>query len=342
MSPLAPLVFPPLSVLYGGIVRARAALYKRGTFRRSRLDAPVISVGNITTGGTGKTPLVAWLAGVLAREGRKVCILTRGYGRQNASRMVIVSDGKEVQATPDEAGDEPFLLASKLKGVAAVISNADRKTAGDLAIRQFAVDTFILDDGFQHLRLHRDLDIVTVDATNPWAGGFLLPFGRLREPPSSLRRAGCIILTRTEQVENSEAILKVIADVSDERPVFVSRMQVSRFSAAMDASSIKSPQNPVAAFCAVGNPQAFFKQLQNEGCELVLKRSFPDHHRYKEREVRMLVEEARLGGARSLVTTEKDAVKLNAFKFDLPCYVLEIEIAITQEQELLQMIRSVL
>ena len=341
MSPLAPLVLPPLSVLYGGIARARAALYKRGTFRRFRLDAPVISVGNITTGGTGKTPMVAWLAGVLARESRKVCILTRGYGRQNVSRMVIVSDGNEVQATPDEAGDEPFLLASKLKGVAAVISNADRKTAGDLAIRQFAVDTFVLDDGFQHLRLHRDLDIVTVDATNPWAGGFLLPFGRLREPPSSLRRAGCIILTRTEQVENSEPILKVIADVSAERPVFVSRMQVSRFSA-MDASPPEFPENPVAAFCAVGNPESFFKQLQNEGCELVLKRTFPDHHRYKEREVRMLVEEARLGGARSLVTTEKDAVKLKAFRFDLPCYVLEIEIAITHEQELLQIVRSVL
>ncbi len=343
MKALEPIVLPPLSALYGVITRARLALYGRGTFRVSELEVPVISVGNITTGGTGKTPLVEWLARRLVGEGRKVCILTRGYGRTNSGRRVIVSDAQKVLATPDEAGDEAFLLASKLKSLVAVISDADRIAAGKWAISQFGVDTLLLDDAFQHLRVHRDLNIITVDATNPWGGGHLLPFGSLREPLSGLERADCILLTRTEQIDTTDGIVTRLSKLSRGRPVFLSQMQTRGFSSVVNLDvldSTTSPENPIAAFCGIGNPKAFFHQLQSEGCQLALTRAFPDHHSYNQAELRSLVQEAKKAGARGLVTTAKDAVKLSSFDFEIPCYVLEIEIAIDDEERLMEIIRQ--
>src|SRR5688572_16050197 len=161
------IVLPPLSLLYGAVTRTRLSLYRRGTFQTTKLERPVISVGNITTGGTGKTPLVEWVSRVLAAHGKQVCILTRGYGRKDPHLQVIVSDGYGVLASPADAGDEPYLLATKLSGLAAVISSADRIAAGREAIKDFGADCFVLDDGFQHLRVARDLNMVTIDATNP-------------------------------------------------------------------------------------------------------------------------------------------------------------------------------
>jgi tetraacyldisaccharide 4'-kinase len=320
MKALAPIVLPPLSALYGAISKARLSLYQRGALNVSRLDAKVVSVGNLTTGGTGKTPLVEWLARALHDEGKKVCILTRGYGRSNAKRRVIVSDGSRVLATADEAGDEPFLLATNLVGNAAVISDPDRVAAGSWAISEFGIDTFILDDGFQHLRLHRDLNILTIDATNPWGGGQLLPYGRLREPLSGVARADCIVLTRSEQVEEAREIVNRLESLCPGRPVFLSRMIKRRFTPA-------PPQNPILAFCGVGNPEAFFEQLRTEGLELAATRVFPDHHAYNSQDIASLTREAKKIGASSLVTTAKDAVKLAKLDFEIPWYVLEIEIA---------------
>ncbi|PWT82643.1 MAG: tetraacyldisaccharide 4'-kinase [Acidobacteria bacterium] len=342
MNALAPLVMSPLTAVYGAVVRSRRILYERGTFRRSKLAAPVISVGNITTGGTGKTPMVLWLASWLAQSGRKVCILTRGYRRRNAERLTIVSDGQEVCAGPDDAGDEPFLLATKLLGIASVISNADRKTAGDLAIEKFGTDTFILDDGFQHLQLNRDFDIVTIDATNPWGSGSLLPLGRLREPITSLSRADCIVLTRTHQVEEYKSILTHIAKASGGRPVLISRMQTRGYTRVVTGRTEREvPEVPLAAFCGIGNSKAFFQQVESEvGKDLVMKRAFSDHHSYSLKDIAMLVDEAKQQGAHSLVTTEKDAVKLTGFEFGLPCYALAIEIVIDDVQSLTNQIRD--
>lgn len=326
------LILPPLSVLYGAITRTRLSLYRRGTFHSTKLDRPVISVGNITTGGTGKTPLVEWVARKIAVEGRKVCILTRGYGRDNPDRQVVVSDGNTVLASPSEAGDEPFLLATNLRGVAAVISGADRVAAGKEAIRQFDTDCFVLDDGFQHLRLARDLNIVTIDATNPWGGGHLLPYGRLREPLSGLKRAGCIVITRTDQSNNVAPLHKEIVRHAGNIPIFLSRMRT------LNNSPEKIIQ-PVAAFCAIGNPRSFFNQIRHE---IVLERAFPDHHRYSQDEIDSLTEAAKAAGAGSLITTAKDAVKLRSLSFTLPCYVLEIEPQIDNEEELIRLILKVL
>jgi tetraacyldisaccharide 4'-kinase len=331
------LILPPLSVLYGVVTRTRLSLYRRGTFHSTKLDRPVISIGNITTGGTGKTPVVEWVARTVAASGKKVCILTRGYGRDNPDRMVVVSDGKTVLATPSEAGDEPFLLATNLSGTAAVISSADRVVAGNEAIRQFDTDCFVLDDGFQHLRLQRDLNIVTIDATNPWGGGHLLPYGRLREPLSGLSRADCIVITRTDQANNLDELHNEIRAYTGNIPVFRSTMRKSRITSLHGLSEEIVP--PVATFCAVGNPRSFFNQVPYKS---VVQKSFADHHRYSQSDIDSLIDAARRAGASSLITTAKDAVKLRSLSFSLPCFVLEIELRIDNEADLIQLMKSVL
>ena len=328
------LLLPPLSALYGAVTRTRLSLYQRGTFHTTKLDRPVISVGNITAGGTGKTPLVEWISKVVAARGKKACILTRGYGRENAQRQVVVSDGATILTTPNEAGDEPYLLATKLLGSAAVICNIDRISAARYAIENFGADCFVLDDGFQHLRVARDLNIVTIDATNPWGGGELLPYGRLREPLSGLSRADYAVLTRCDQVETVEPLHQQLRDLLHDRPVFESRMR--------SVKSLLPTNGPVAAFCAVGNPESFFTQLRNAGYELALQKTFPDHHAYTQQDITHLIKEASCAGATNLITTAKDAVKLRSLSFTLPWHVFEIEIAIQNEDAFKQLIFDLL
>jgi tetraacyldisaccharide 4'-kinase len=336
------IVLPPLSLLYGAITRTRLSLYRRGTFHTTRLERPVISVGNITTGGTGKTPLVEWVSRKLAAQGKKVCILTRGYGRKDPHLQVIVSDGYSILASPNEAGDEPYLLATNLKGVAAVISSADRIAAGHEAINDFGSNCFVLDDGFQHLRLARDLNIVTIDATNPWGGGTLLPYGRLRENPEGLRRADCVVITRCDQVRNLDALQNELARLTDNRPIFNSQMRTSRVSALKNGAGTLAPQARVAAFCAVGNPSSFVEHLRRSDYEIALSSSFPDHHVYSQDEIDSITRSAEQAGATALITTAKDAVKLRTLSFSIPCYVLEIEMAIEETEELTRLILTVL
>jgi len=332
------IVLSPLSLLYGAVTRTRLSLYRRGTFVTTKLDRPVVSVGNITTGGTGKTPLVEWVAKTLAGQGKRPCILTRGYGRKDPHVQVIVSDGYGVLASPMEAGDEPYLLAVNLSGIAAVISSADRIAAGQEAINDFGSDCFVLDDGFQHLRLARDLNIVTIDATNPWGGGSLLPYGRLRESREGLSRADCVVITRCDQVRSLEALRSEIVKYTGNRPIFNSQMRTSRVSSLKNGPGALSSPARLAAFCAIGNPSAFFEHLRRSGYELVLQKSFPDHHIFSQEEVDSLIESAKNAGANSLITTAKDAVKLRTLSFPIPCYVLEIEIAIENADELARML----
>lgn len=345
MTRTSGLILAPLGSLYSAVMRARRALYKRGALRVHKIDASVISVGNITTGGTGKTPLVEWVARAVAREGRRVCILTRGYGRADAGKRVVVSDGERLLTDAREGGDEPRLLAEMLQGVAAVVSDADRVAAARWAEENLGADVFILDDGFQHLRIARNLNLVTVDATNPWGGERLLPAGRLREPLRELARADCIILTRCEQAQDLEQLRKQAERFSDGRPILTSRTR-TRTLRPLDAIQMKdtsddsSTHHSFAVFCAIGNPTAFFEHLHREGHTTKLTRSFPDHHVYSQSDIDELVSEAKREGAQALLTTAKDAVKLRALHFDLPCYVLEIELEFDDEEKLLEMIRE--
>ncbi|HKB68795.1 MAG TPA: tetraacyldisaccharide 4'-kinase [Pyrinomonadaceae bacterium] len=341
MNPLSSLILPPLSAIYSVVARARIRSYQRGWLSVSKLSAPVISVGNLTTGGTGKTPLVEWVC--KAVESRKrVCVLTRGYGRANPQSQVVVSDGTKLLAAEREAGDEPYLLARNLLGIAAVVSNPDRVAAGEWAIKNLGSEVFVLDDGFQHLRLARDLDIVTIDATNPWGGGTLLPYGRLREPRAGLSRADCIVVTRTEQAEDTLSLTENVQRLAGAIPVFTSHMMTSGIHR-LNGESVNNeglPAQPVAAFCGVGNPESFFNQLRQEGCTPVFTRSFSDHHDYLQAELNQLTKEAKNHGATGLMTTAKDALKLASLELELPCYVLEIKISIDDETGLMKMIRA--
>lgn len=336
------IVLPPLSLLYGAITRTRLSLYRRGTFHTTKLERPVISIGNITTGGTGKTPLVEWVSRKLASKGKKVCILTRGYGRKDPHLQVIVSDGYGVLASPSEAGDEPYLLATSLTGQAAVISSADRIAAGHEAIKDFGTDCFVLDDGFQHLRLARDLNIVTIDATNPWGGGTLLPYGRLREKPEGLRRADCVVITRCDQVKDLDPLRDDLTKLTDNRPIFSSQMRTSRVSSLKNGPATLAPPARVAAFSAIGNPSSFVEHLGRSGFEIALSTSFPDHHVYSQDEIDSITRSAQDAGATALITTAKDAVKLRQMSFSFPSYVLEIEISIDNSEAFTQLITDIL
>lgn len=348
------LILPPLSAIFSAVTRARLLAYRQGLFSVSRLPAPVISVGNLTTGGTGKTPLVEWVCRAIAdssgridaqerpHEKKAVCVLTRGYGRSDPRTQVVVSNGIEILADEREAGDEPLLLAQKLLGLAAVICNPNRVVAGQWAIENLKADVFVLDDGFQHLRLARDLDIVTVDATNPWGGGSLLPYGRLREARSGLSRADCVVITRTEQVENLTSIKEAITQFTGSAPIFCSRMTTSgilRLDGEI-ASLSTLRDEPIGAFCGVGNPESFFNHLRREGFKPTFMRAFADHHNYEQSELDALVQDTKSRGATSLITTAKDAIRLRSLNLEIPCYILEIQISIDEDERLIEMIRG--
>src|SRR5215208_3969363 len=232
------LALAPLGIIYGAVARARARLYRSGFLKAERAGVPVVSVGNLTAGGTGKTPLVEWAARALAREGLRACVLTRGYGRADESRRVVASDGARVLAEVAECGDEPRLLAERLLGAAAVVCDRDRVAAARWARAELGAEVFVLDDGFQHLRLARDLDIVTLDATAPWGGGHMLPRGRLREPVSGLARADCVVITRAEQARDIEGLRAEVARVGEGRAeVFTSRVRTLGLKALSEADA---------------------------------------------------------------------------------------------------------
>jgi tetraacyldisaccharide 4'-kinase len=339
MNRAATIALAPLSLLYGAAMSTRSALYRRQTFRADRVAAPVISVGNITTGGTGKSPLVAWIARELSNRGRRVCILTRGYGRSNQHQRVVVSDGQEILSDVAHASDEPMMLAEALRGRAAIVCDADRVSAATWAIENLNSDVLILDDGFQHQRISRDLDIVTVDATNPFGNGWLLPAGDLREPVGGLRRANCIVTTRTGAVEPTD-LYERLAELTD-APILKSRTAVTAIRALNPTQPIDEHflrNTALAAFCGIGNPNAFFEQLRNEGLNVQYTAAFRDHHVYSQTDIDHLTRESREHGAQVLLTTTKDAVKLRELRFELPCYVVETEMEIARADKLLSLI----
>jgi tetraacyldisaccharide 4'-kinase len=328
----------PLSRIYKTIINARNSLYKKGIFKSHSLGAFTVSIGNITVGGTGKTPLVAYVAEVLAENGERVCILTRGYRRENPRQRVLVSDGETILTDFKNAGDEPFELAQKLIGKAIVVADANRMTAGIWARGKFGVTAFVLDDAFQHRRVERDLDIVILDATNPFGNGKTLPTGILREPLENLRRADAIVISRANLVKDISDLKFQVSKYNTDCPIFVSENRISKQIELEKFLSGKAQSPPSAtdieklatdnclAFCGLGNPGNFFRQLHDENYKLVAERAFPDHYFYKQSDVETLLEKANQSGARILLTTAKDAVKLKNLKFDLPCFVLESEL----------------
>lgn len=330
----------PLGWLYGRIINIRNSLYDRGIFKSHSLGARTISIGNITTGGTGKTPLVAYVAEILANAGERGCILTRGYGRKSSGR-VLVSDGEKVLVEAGEGGDEPVELARKLIGKQIIVADADRVSAAAWAKEKFGVTAFILDDGFQHRRAKRDLDIVCIDATDPFAGDRMLPAGRTREPLSNLRRADAIVITRSNLIDDLEPLEQRITQLCPNALVFQSRTELASEESG-SSIGVADVGVPVFAFCAIGNPQSFFELIRRRGYVLAGTAKFPDHHYYTQTDVADIEAKARECGASILLTTGKDAVKLESpdLKFEMQCWRADIRTEIDDDTGFRRLITS--
>jgi len=341
----------PRSFLTRALLTPFALLWKwGGNFKRSGserraagllpLPAPVVSVGGITVGGSGKTPFTNYLAAVLKSQGRSPAILTRGYGRRFPAESIVLPAGAKM--SPLMTGDEAqiFLRA----GTVPIGIGAKRYETAQILLRQFpSTDVLLLDDGFQHARLDRDFDIVVIDGLDPFGQEDLVPLGRLREPLSALRRAGAFIVTRAQNDLRFDFIQKRLRDYNPTAPAFRTRL-VSR--AWRDYSTGEShpivPGQKVAAFCGLGNPENFWTTLQSIGVDVVFRWSFEDHHPYKPIELVSIAQQARESGAEMLVTTEKDRINcpnhLEAALAPLSLYWLEIEFELENEALFLEIL----
>jgi tetraacyldisaccharide 4'-kinase len=318
--------------IYGKVTDLRNTLYDRGVLTSHSLGARTISIGNITTGGTGKTPLVALVADILAEAGEKVCVLTRGYGRQSSGR-VLVSDGENVLVDARTGGDEPVELAGELIGKAVVVADADRISAAAWAKERFGITAFVLDDAFQHRRAKRDLDIVCIDATNPFGNERMLPAGRLREPLPNLARASAIVITRSDLASDVSELRSQATALNPTAAIFLARTRITNIDAiASDGTAF--------AFCGLANPDNFFELLRRYGIGLNGTKAFPDHHYYTQEEINDLEQRARQAGAAKLLTTVKDSVKLRDLRFDLPCQEVEIRTEVDNPEAFRSMITS--
>ena len=310
---------------------------------KRRLDVPVISVGNLTMGGTGKTPCVLHLAELLRTAGHTPAILTRGYGRHALAGDLAVAPGARVNT--EESGDEPQIFIRS--GLAAVGIGADRARAAALLLERFPADVFLLDDGFQHVRLARDLDIVLIDALDPFGGGEVFPLGRLREPVPSLSRADAIVITRSQFSDLAPAIEHAVHQANPRVPIFRAGIEAQVWVNAVTGVSHPLAQPPFATaggFCGLGNPQSFRRTLERAGVTPAAWFEFDDHHRYRPRELRSMAHQAGAAGAAALVTTEKDAVNLCAgFQIataPLDVYWLRVRMTIDREVEFLSLVTA--
>ncbi|MEP7211966.1 MAG: tetraacyldisaccharide 4'-kinase [Acidobacteriota bacterium] len=340
----------PLGWLYGLGATARNALYDRGLFRVHDLGTKTISIGNITAGGTGKTPLVAAVANILVANGETVCVLTRGYGRKDPSERILVSDGENVLADAVTGGDEPVELARTLSGKAAIVADRDRVAAAAWTREKFGITAFVLDDGFQHRRAGRDLDIVCIDATDPFGGGEVLPAGTLREPVQNLTRAGAIVITRANLAKSTDDLTAQIRKLNTSAPIFTATSKVCGVSKLVDFLNRTHTLEPVEdlqpiangfLFCGLGNPESFRRQLVSENFQFAGVRTFPDHHAYTQSDMQSVQAEAKNIGATSLITTGKDAVKLTGIEFTMPCFVVTSAVEIVDGKAFAQLVTSI-
>lgn len=303
-----------LAKIYYLYMRGREMLYLKGFLKRKKLPSRVICVGNITTGGTGKTPLVKRLAEDLSSMGKRVLIISGGYASQGRWAQVV-TDGKEIQISREAAGDELYLLASELEGIP-MVKGKDRYKAGLLGIKLFSPDLILLDDGFQHLSLERDLDLLLIDALNPFGFNHLLPRGLLREPLRALHRAGGIIISRSHQVskEDRQALEERLKSLHPNTPLFFGSHQplylrpLFQTDERLPLDSIEGQE--VITLCGIGNPQAFIQTVEELGASIIHSIIVPDHYPYPLKRQEAIRKEIEKRGAPWLLLTQKDGIKL--------------------------------
>ena len=308
------------SFLYGIGIRFRLWAYRTGLFKRGSLPGFVVSIGNITCGGTGKTPATLMLAKWASDEGYKVGILSRGHGGKYRTKVHVVSDGKDIRSDSLLSGDEPILLARELKGIPVILSKK-RYLAGMYAHRKYGTDFFILDDGFQHLELKRDIDLVLIDARSPFGNCRVLPAGPLREPVDQLQRADAFIITRSGIGDAAKRSRELLEKRFPSIPIFSADHQPVKL-IFPDQNEDRSPDflkdKRVLAFAGIANPEAFRETLIKLGTAPVYFKSFRDHHRFKREEIEDLILKAEKVGADYILTTEKDWMRIAPFAIGCP------------------------
>jgi tetraacyldisaccharide 4'-kinase len=336
------LLFPLylLSLPYEGVVRTRSLFYSLGLLKTKTLPCPVISVGNITVGGTGKTPFVMAIAKGLMNRGIHVAILSRGYKGKKTSEPVV-SNGKTIFLSPEESGDEPFLMAQVCKEIPVLVGK-DRFLNGRIALQRFGVQGLLLDDGYQHLPLHRDINILLVDSHIGFGDRTLLPRGILREPLSHLCRADLFLLTKVEDPETCQPLEKKIYEIHPSSKVFHSHYEAVDLMGPNEEQeelhSLKGKK--ILALSGIVNTHSFTSLLRKSGMEIKRETIFPDHHRYTAKDLSFIKEKSK--GVDCIVTTEKDMVKLKQLPIGhLPLRALRIEVKIWEEKEFYQSVMKV-
>jgi tetraacyldisaccharide 4''-kinase len=331
-----------LEIPYTGVTSLRNAGYERQLLKSERLSVPVISVGNLTAGGTGKTPVVYFLAKWLEAEGYCPAIIMRGYRAQaDLKKNHLVADENGIRLSQSEAGDEATQLAEQLKGVPIWIG-ADRVNGGRRAIAESRANVLIMDDGFQHRRLFREMDIVLIDALKPWGYGHVLPRGLLRESIAGIQRADAVLITRADVVSESELkeIEMKIRKYHSEVPILRTSHRPSQLRDLLGrkvCDCVEWQGKSVFLFCGLGNPSGFFLTAKEAGFQVIGEQVFPDHHSYEEKELENLCEMAKKSGADALLTTEKDGVKLAGLKdLSLPIWQLGIEVFFYNQEDTLK------
>ncbi len=327
-----------LSLPYRLIINLRNWLYDHKLFREVKLPCPVISVGNITVGGTGKTPCVIWLGRMLQQQGFKPAVLSRGYGSKNSRPVTIVADGNNILTSSAIAGDEPYLIARSLPGIP-VITGPKRIFTGKTAIDKFGANVLICDDAFQHRQIFRDINIVLLDSQAPLGNGHMLPRGSLREPLASLSRGNIFILTRTNEAVKTDTFIAKFAEDANipvfgcsHRPVDVVK---GDYSVQLPLAELKGKK--VYAFAGIAKPDSFKKAINATGAQLVAFDIFPDHHRFSPKELKTVRHNFLKSNADFLVTTEKDGMRLQEFtEFLNDIYLLRIELAIVPDENSLK------
>ncbi len=324
-----------LSLMYGFLIRILSSFY---LINPHKLDCKVISVGNVTLGGTGKTSLVELIAGYLKDNGHRIAILSRGYKKLDT--QFTISDARY-----ETMGDEPYMLSKNLVGVP-VIVDKDRVRAGKKAINDYKVDTVLLDDGFQQWRLKKDLDIVTIDATNPLGNLHSIPRGVLREPLSSLKRAGILVLSKVDLIEDSRSIKKFLNEINPDaliieaihKPMGFYKLGESRKNL-LTLNEFKGKK--VSLVCGIADPRSFEQLVRNLGIEIALSFKYPDHHIYTRQDLDKIIDDSRKNGIDMIITTEKDSVRLSNFDTSAAhCFVLRIKLELLQYEEFFSKIHS--
>ncbi|MBW2608252.1 MAG: tetraacyldisaccharide 4'-kinase [Deltaproteobacteria bacterium] len=338
-----------LSLFYGGLVKFRAKAYDRGIIKSKKLPCKVISIGNITVGGTGKTPMTIYVAELVQRLGYVVAVISRGYKGELEKTGGIVSNGKTVLMGPEKAGDEPFMLAGRLKNIPVIVGK-DRFESGMQAVKNFNPDVIVLDDAFQHLKLKRDINLVLLDAKRPFGISHLLPRGILREPPSSLLRSDAFILTRSGCAPESkvEKSLPGLNEFIQSRPVFKTSHEpyayivkkgnlvpfesISRNSFLYDFEFLRDRR--VFAFAGIARNDDFLHTVKSFKCDITNFLGFEDHHRYSDNDLNSMFSVAEKANVEFLITTEKDYARIaNRTGWPTDLVVIGIEISFINDSK---------